>query len=504
MEFNKAAGVAKNTLYLYVRMFVTMCVSIYTSRIILQSLGVEDYGLYNVVGGVVGLMNFFINALSFSYQRFFCIELTKNSNKEFKQIFGTALTVSVLWSVIIILILETGGYWLINHKIIIPTEKMWQANAIFQFSILSFILGLFQSVYSALIISNERMSFFALLSILEAVIKLSIAFLIGVFISERLFFYGVLMLGAHLLVFFGYMGYCLKNFSESKVFFCYKKEYIKQIFGFCSWTLIGTFSNVLQTQGGSILLNVFFGPIVNAARAISFQIYTAVITLTRGFQTAFSPTMLKTYEQGDHESSFRQIITTSKISIYLTFLLSVPFFVSTDLILNLWLGAENVPKYTAQFIRMIIVIGLLETVSTPVVNVIYASGKIKSFQIVIGCFTLLVLPISYIFFKIGMGPEGLYYVTMSFALISILIRVLFLKSCMFFKLYEYIKNIFGQAVLFSLLLFVINFVFPIEWESNIVLNILTICVVEILFFSLIYFLFLNKQERNLIKKLIKR
>lgn len=139
MESNRAAGIAKNTLYLYVRMFVTMCVSIYTSRIILQGLGVEDYGLYNVVGGVVGLMNFFINALSFSYQRFFCIELTKNENNKFKQIFGTALTVSMLWSVIIILILETGGYWLINHKIVIPAEKMWQANAIFQFSILSFI-----------------------------------------------------------------------------------------------------------------------------------------------------------------------------------------------------------------------------------------------------------------------------------------------------------------------------------------------------------------------------
>ncbi|MCM0713719.1 MULTISPECIES: lipopolysaccharide biosynthesis protein [Parabacteroides] len=504
MESNRAAGIAKNTLYLYVRMFVTMCVSIYTSRIILQGLGVEDYGLYNVVGGVVGLMNFFINALSFSYQRFFCIELTKNENNKFKQIFGTALTVSMLWSVIIILILETGGYWLINHKIVIPAEKMWQANAIFQFSILSFILGLFQSVYSALIISNERMSFFALLSILEAGVKLAVAFLIGVFASKKLFFYGALMLAAHLLVLLSYMIYSLKNFNECRVFFCYRREYIKQLFGFCSWTLIGTFSNVLQTQGGSILLNVFFGPIVNAARAISFQIYTAVITLTRGFQTAFSPTMLKTYEQGDHESSFQQIITTSKISIYLTFLLSVPFFVSTDLILNLWLGTENVPKYTAQFIRMIIVIGLLEAVSTPVVNVIYASGKIKSFQIAIGCFTLLVLPISYILLKIGMGPESLYYVTMIFALISILIRIFFLKGCMDFGLCKYIKNIFGQAVLFSFLLFAINFISPIEWKNNIALNILIISLVEILSLGFIYILLLNKQERNLIKRLIKR
>jgi len=504
MESNKAVGIAKNTLYLYVRMFVTMCVSIYTSRIILQGLGVEDYGLYNVVGGVVGLMNFFINALSFSYQRFFCIELTKNENNKFKQIFGTALTVSMLWSVIIILILETGGYWLINHKIVVPAEKMWQANAIFQFSILSFILGLFQSVYSALIISNERMSFFALLSILEAGVKLAVAFLIGVFASKKLFFYGALMLAAHLLVLLSYMIYSLKNFNECRVFFCYRREYIKQLFGFCSWTLIGTFSNVLQTQGGSILLNVFFGPIVNAARAISFQIYTAVITLTRGFQTAFSPTMLKTYEQGDHESSFQQIITTSKISIYLTFLLSVPFFVSTDLILNLWLGTENVPKYTAQFIRMIIVIGLLEAVSTPVVNVIYASGKIKSFQIAIGCFTLLVLPISYILLKIGMGPESLYYVTMIFALISILIRIFFLKGCMVFGLCKYIKNIFGQAVLFSFLLFAINFIFPIEWKNNIVLNILIISLVEIFSLGFIYILLLNKQERNLIKRLIKR
>ena len=500
MESNRAAGIAKNTLYLYVRMFVTMCVSIYTSRIILQGLGVEDYGLYNVVG----LMNFFINALSFSYQRFFCIELTKNENNKFKQIFGTALTVSMLWSVIIILILETGGYWLINHKIVIPAEKMWQANAIFQFSILSFILGLFQSVYSALIISNERMSFFALLSILEAGVKLAVAFLIGVFASKKLFFYGALMLAAHLLVLLSYMIYSLKNFNECRVFFCYRREYIKQLFGFCSWTLIGTFSNVLQTQGGSILLNVFFGPIVNAARAISFQIYTAVITLTRGFQTAFSPTMLKTYEQGDHESSFQQIITTSKISIYLTFLLSVPFFVSTDLILNLWLGTENVPKYTAQFIRMIIVIGLLEAVSTPVVNVIYASGKIKSFQIAIGCFTLLVLPISYILLKIGMGPESLYYVTMIFALISILIRIFFLKGCMDFGLCKYIKNIFGQAVLFSFLLFAINFISPIEWKNNIALNILIISLVEILSLGFIYILLLNKQERNLIKRLIKR
>lgn len=502
-DLNNKTSITRNTLYLYIRMFVTMGISIYTSRIVLQRLGVEDFGIYNVVGGVVALLNFFTNSLSSSYQRFFCIEIINSNTCKIKNILGTALSVSAIWGVVVVILAETLGLWLLNYKMIIPMDKMWQANAVFQLSIVTFILSLFQSVYNALIIAYERMIFFAYVSIFESVIKLSVAFSIGLILYDRLFYYGWLMLFAHAIILTVYMAYCLRNFESSRVSFKFEHKSIKDIFSFCSWSLLGTGANVLSTQGASILLNIFFGPIVNAARSISLQVYTAVTTFTRGFQTAFSPSMIKTYEQKDYKKSFSQILVASKISLYLTFLLAIPFFISTDLILDLWLGSSNVPAYTPDFVKLMILIGILEVMASPVINVIYAKGNIKVFQITMGTITLLILPIAYLMLRFHQSPDMVYYVTIAITFINILIRILFLKKCLLFSSIEYLMKVVFQMIFLSASLFVMPFIIPAGKELNIGINILAIFFVEILSIGFIYLVLCDKYEQSLAKNLLK-
>lgn len=495
--------VAKNTLLLYFRMLLTMCISIYTSRVVLQALGIEDYGIYNVVGGVVALFNFFTNALSSSFQRFFCLEINKGDARSFSNVIGTSFSVIAIWSIFVLIIAESLGLWMINCILVIPVEKIQTANIIYQFSIASFIICLFQSIYNALIISFERMKLFAYISIFEALCKLGVAFSITLFSEDYLFNYGCLMFVSTATIFSVYSIYSLHFFSVCRVGFKFNISVLKDIFNFSCWTLIGTFSNVIQTNGVNILLNVFFGPAINAARAVSFQIYTAVGTFTRGFQTAFSPTMIKTYGLGRINEATKQLLTASKVSLYLMLLLSIPFFINIDFILNLWLGEGNVPTYTNSFVRLIIIIGLIEVLSPPIVNLIYANGKIKKFQIAIGVVTILVIPVSYIFLKYGHSPLSAYTITIFITFIAHAIRLFFLRKVLSIRLNEYCLKVVLPLIVSILTLFILSFSFQYIEEKSLVYYILTVCGVEILTVTAIYLVGIDNNERSMIKKLVR-
>lgn len=495
--------VAKNTLLLYFRMLLTMCISIYTSRVVLQALGIEDYGIYNVVGGVVALLNFFTNALSSSFQRFFCLEINKCDARSFTHIIGTSLSVIAIWSIFVLIIAESLGLWMVNNILVIPLEKVRTANIIYQFSIASFVVCLFQSIYNALIISFERMKLFAYISIFEALCKLGVAFSISLFSEDYLFNYGCLMWVSTLIIFSIYAIYCLHFFSVCRVGFRYNVNILKDVFNFSCWTLIGTFSNVIQTNGVNILLNMFFGPAINAARAVSYQIYTAVGTFTRGFQTAFSPTMIKTYGLNKTNEVTRQLLTASKVSLYLMVLLSIPFFVNIDFILNLWLGEDNVPAYTNSFVRLIIIIGLIEVLSPPIVNLIYANGKIKKFQITIGIITILVIPLSYMFLKWGYNPLSAYIITILITLIAHIIRLYFLKKILSIQLHQYYLKVMFPLVISISVLFALSFSFQHIVEKSFFYYIFIVCGVELLTIILIYLVGVENYERNMIKKLVR-
>lgn len=487
-------------------MILTMGISIYTSRVILKELGVEDFGIYSVVGGVVGLLNFFTNTMATSYQRFFCVEIANGNSLGLRSMIGTALSVSGIWSIVVLLLAETLGLWLVWEKLVIPEDKHFVALVVYQLSILTFIVTLFQSIYSAAIISFERMNFFAYVSIVEAALKLGVAFSLQWIPTNRLLIYGILMLASHLVIFLSYQLFCFRKFEECKTFFSFKKENIKKLFSFSSWTLIGTFANVFQTQGASILLNLFFGPVVNAARALSFQIYTAVTTFTRGFQTAFSPTMIKTYENKDYSMTIRQLMTSSKLSFFLVFLLAIPIFLNTQSLLSLWLGAENVPEYTAEFIKWIILIGMLEVLASPIVNIIYAKGEIKWFQIVIGVVNILVLPMAYVILKLEAVPNPLivYYVTIGFCVLTQFIRLIFLAKALSFGLWNYCREVILPVVFFSLILFFINRIFPTEDIETFYNYIGALIVSEVGSIVLIYFLFLSSDEKGFVDNLFKK
>lgn len=485
-------------------MLLTMCVSIYTSRVVLQNLGIEDFGIYNVVGGVVALLNFFTNTMSSSFLRFFCFEVNADDKNKFTEVIGTSLSVIGLWSIIVIVFAETAGLWLINNKLIIPEQKIYDANIVYQFSIAIFIIGLFQSVYNALIISFEKMKLFAYISIIESFFKLAVAYTIALFLNNKLLHYGWLLFIASLLIFLIYILYCFKYFEVCRTFFKYDKSILKKLLGFSSWTLIGSFSNVFQTHGISVLLNLFFGPTINAARGISFQIYTAISTFTRGFQTAFSPTMIKTFDKNMIETVIKQFITSSKVSFYLMFLLSLPFFVNIDLILDLWLGRENVPEYTNQFVLLMIIVGLIESLAAPVINIIYANGKVKWFQITIGLFTLLVVPLAYWILRLGYKPTFVYVVTILVAAGAQAIRLYYLQKYLAFNIRKYCFKIVIPSIMSITILLLISILCSQYLDHTIILSIIVASLLFIFSLVTIYTVCLEKYEQQIIVNLIKK
>ena len=328
--------IAKNTLLLYVRMLFMMAVSLYTSRVILNALGVEDYGIYNVVGGVVAMFSIISGSLSAAISRFITFELGKGDIDKLKKTFSAAVTIQLLLSLIIVILIESVGVWFLNFKMTIPSDRMAAANWVLQFSIVTFVINLVSVPYNATIIAHERMSAFAYISILEAVGKLAIAFLIMVSPIDRLVFYAILMCGVAVIVRLTYGYYCKRHFSECRYSFRWDKEILVKMFGFAGWNFIGASSAILRDQGGNIVINLFYGPAVNAARGIAMQVNGAVTGFVSNFMTALNPQITKSYAAGDRAYMMTLIYQGARLSFYMLLLLSLPVFLNTHYILVIW------------------------------------------------------------------------------------------------------------------------------------------------------------------------
>lgn len=450
---------AKNTLLLYFRMLFIMATSLYTSRIVLQTLGVEDFGIYNVVGGIVTMFSIISNSLCTSISRFITYELGKGDKKSIRQVFGNAVAIQIILACLILIFAETIGLWFLNNKMTIPVSRLDAAQWCFHLSLLTFVINLISVPYNAAIIAHENMKIFAYISIFESLSKLSVAIAIGFVSWDKLVIYAILLAAIAVIVRIVYGSYCRVHYEECRLNFSFGSTHFKNMFSFASWNFIGATAGLLRDHGGNILLNIFFGPVVNAARGISMQVNQAVYGFSQNFMTALNPQITKNFAQGNKDEVMKLIFWGSRISFYLLFFLALPILTNTEFVLKLWL--KKVPDNAVFFVQLILIFSLIESVSTPLVAAQAASGKIKYYQIFVGGTILLCFPVSFLFLKEGYPPSTPFIVSIVIAIICLFIRPFFLKKMFGLK----IKDFFRRVVLNVLFVSSFSSILPIYLKT---------------------------------------
>lgn len=492
--------VAKNTVMLYFRMFVMMIIGLFTSRITLQALGVDNYGINNVVGGVVGMFTLITGALINAVSRFLTFELGKKDNSKLNDVFCTSINVMGMLSLLILIIGETLGLWFLYNKLNIPADRLDAANVVLQCSIASCIMGLMYIPYNALIIAYEKMSIWAYFSILDVLMKLLVVYALYISPFDKLKTFALLGLGWAILNQIIYRIYCHRTFSVARYHFVYDKPLLKQMFGFASWNFLGQGACVLNNEGVNIVINMFFGVAVNAARGIAVSVNGYVTQFANNFMGALNPQITKSFAAGNYEETHNLIIRGAKFSYFLMFLLLLPICLETEIILHLWLG--NVPKYAAVFVRWALVISLINSLSTTLITGLHASGRLKRYMIIVGLVEVSNLPITYIVFKLGCGPVYAYIVYFCVYFVLMLLRLYLVKDLIYISGIRYVKEVYLRVLYVSLS--AIPLPLAICWlTEDSVLRFLTVSVISVFCLSVsIYFLGLDKHERVMVTTVI--
>lgn len=489
--------IAKNTLLLYIRMLFLMIISLYTSRIVLNTLGVEDYGIYNVVGGVVAMFGFINGSMSSATQRYITFALGKGNFGNLQKVFSTTLQIHVLIAVLIVVLGETIGLWFMYEKMQIPVDRMNAAFWVLQCSILSTVVMIISVPYNADIIAHEKMSAFAYISILEAVLKLAIVYILLIGSFDKLILYAGLLLTVQILIRFCYTFYCNKHFKETKYKHIWDKSLFKEMIGFGGWSIFGNLSGVLFGQGLNMLLNVFFGPVVNAARAVSVQVQNAIQQFVGNFQMALNPQITKTYAKGEMSEMRKLMFRCARFSFYMLFFLSLPVLFETDFILTIWL--KTVPEHTVIFLRLMICTSLIYALANPLIIANQATGKVKRYQAVCGGILLLILPVSYIVLKLGFPAYSVFIVHFVMEFITQLARMIMLRPLIGICIREYIKYIYRPVILVVLSSVILPFVVYENMDST-VLRFFTVCVVCVISVGLAaYTIGLSGNERVFVR-----
>lgn len=424
--------IARNTLMLYARMFVIMGVTLYTSRVVLRALGVTDYGIYNVVGGFIVMFAIISNSLSAAIGRFITFELGRGDAERLRRIFATAVLIQLAIGCIVVILAESVGLWFLNSRMNIPPERMTAAHWVYQLSVLTFTVKLISVPYDACIRAHERMAAFAYISIFEAAGNLTVALTITLLPVDRLAGYAVLVGAVALMVRGIYGWYCKAHFEECRFRLTFDKALTKEIFGFAGWNFIGASSGVLRDQGVNVLLNIFCGPAMNAARGIAMQVNTAVTSFSTNFVAAVNPQITKSYAAGNREYTMRLVFQGARLSFYLLLLVSLPVLVEAPALLQLWLG--EVPEHTVAFVRLAIVYAMSEAISTTMITLMLATGRIRNYQLIVGGCQMLNFPVAYLLLKAGLPAET----TMAGAIVIAF-------GCLFLRLYM-LRGMTGLSV----------------------------------------------------------
>ena len=499
---SNTSRIAKNTLLLYFRMLLTMGVSLYTSRVILNALGVEDYGIYNVVGGVVAMFGILSGSLSSAISRFITFELGKGDIDKLKRIFCTSVNIQVILIAIITILMETIGIWFLNNKMVIPEGRLAAANWVFQFSVVTFALNLLSVPYNAVIIAHEKMSAFAYISIVDVTLKLIVAFIIAYNPFDKLVYYGLLIMICGVINRSIYAIYCKKHFEEATYRFVFDKGLMKEMFGFAGWNFIGSSSALLRDQGGNILINLFWGPTVNAARGIAMQVSTAAHSFVSSFTTAVNPQITKSYAAGERDYMMKLVFQSAKFSFFILLFLVLPIFVCTPYVLELWL--KDVPDHTITFVRLILLFTLNESLAIPLRTLSHATGKIRNFQLVVGGIQMLNFPISYICLKFGLQPEYVFVIAIAISVLCEMGRLVMLKKMVGLPVGSFLKDIYFVSIIVAIISaiipwFIRNF-FGQNFVSFIILSLITVICVA----TVSYTIGCTKADRATIRMSVKK
>lgn len=500
-EVDNNKRIAKNTFILYLRTILVLGISLYTSRVVLSVLGVENYGIYNIVGGFVALFSIVSATMVASTQRYLTYELGKKENGDLRKVFGVSMTIHVVLGGILLVLFETVGLWFLNEKLNISSDRMIAANWLYQCSILTFLLNILSAPYNAMIIAQERMKAFAYINVLEVSLKLLIVYLLLFSSIDRLILYGVFILFVSIIIRLIYSIYCSKNFKDARYVFVKDSRCYKDIIGFAGFNFFGACSAILSNQGVNILLNLFFGVTVNAARGITLQVEAAITKFVNDFTTALNPQITKSYARGDKEYMLDLTYRGSKFSYFLFLFLALPIFVQTSQILSIWLN--QVPDYTVVFVRYALLIAMLNTLSYPLTTCAFATGRIKTLSIWLGSVRFCVLPICYIFLKYGFAPYIVYIVVLFTDFILLFVRLYVVAKITDIRMTSFFVSVISKVVPVTMLsvslILILDEFMSVEtfWEIGL-FTVLTFFVTAIF----IYFMGLTRNERDSLRNLL--
>ena len=502
-ENHRGTRIAKNTLMLYIRMFALMLVGLYTSRVVLASLGENDFGIYNVVGGVVAMFTVISGALNSAIQRFITFELGKGADAQETKVYSTAVIIQFALALIIVILAEPIGLWFIDNKMTIDPSRIPAARLVLQFSLLAFVVNLMSVPQMASITAHERMSAYAWIGILDGFLRLVVALFIAHSSSDRLVMYAALMAGAVLTVRLAYIIYCRVNLPDCRFRLIFDRSLIKEMFAFAGWNFIGVTSGVLRDHGGNILVNLFSGPAVNAARGVAVQLNGAVQGFVTNFMAAVNPQITKSYASGEKEYMFTLVRRSSRLSFCLLYLIALPVIFNADYLLGLWL--KEVPAHASFFVQLFLIFALSESMSNPMITAMLATGDIRRYQLVVGGLQLLNLPISYVFLKLGAMPEVTVMVAIAISQVCLWARLIMLNKATGFPILPFVSEVYVtlllKVVCVTLVIpMLVNMVKP-DGFAGLVVSAGTCVIVTLL---VIWLLGLEPGERQWVKDKLKR
>lgn len=489
--------IAKNTMYLYLRMGFAMLVNVFTARIVLQQLGVDDYGIYGVIGGMVTLFAVIQNTMAGATQRFLIVELGKKDLEKMNHTFNTSMQIHLMVIPLFLAIIEPAGLWFMAHKMIIPPERMAAAQVVFQTSIASTILLFLTVPFMAVVIAYERMGTYAMICILDLTLKLGVAISLMFSPADKLEFYSYLIMLSHALVLVIYWLYCKRQFSVITLHRRFHRDIFTGMLSFSGWSLWGSLSSVLANQGVNVLLNVFFGPVVNAARNISINVQNLMTQFSSSFQMAVSPQITKNCATGEIQAMNTLVIRSVKITLYLLLVPAVPLLVKMPQFLHLWLGSY--PDYTVIFSQLILISSIVEALGRPIITAVNATGKIRTYQLIVGGILLMILPLSYLWLTLGGNPVSVFWANLAMVVAAMLARLILARQLIQISIRRFSLEIFLRGSIVTAVAVIPSLLLARALPDNHLYSLIELPIILIFTAIVSYFLGLNRQEQSFVK-----
>lgn len=497
--------IAKNTLLLYIRMFVIMLVSLYTVRVTINVLGAEDYGIYNVVGSIATTMVFLTGTMTSATQRFFSYNLGRDDETTFNAVFCLAIEIFVVFAVFVLFVGFLLGCLLLNDFLVIPDERLYAARFVLGCSLLLFVFNMLSIPFTASIVAYERMDAFAYISIFDGLMKLLLVYLLSLVSWDKLMFYAILMLVEAVLVFLLYVYYCKKHFPVCRFTFIWDKTIFCELMSYMGWNLFGSASGMLVLQGQSILLNMFFGPLINAAKAVADKVNAALTSFTSNFYMAVSPQIVKNYAQGDENRMVSLAYKSSLLSFVLLFLLSVPIVYTMPDILSIWLRSENVSAEMISFSRLVLIFSMVTVLEPPLTQMIRATGQIKVYQISVGSVTLTFLPAAALILWLGAKPVATMYVLIVVYAMAHIVRLWNIKRMFIIPYARYLKEVLLPIIklLVAVGPIILFLHFFVDIENVWVRLIVNVVAILVAITGIVFGLIFSDEERSFIVRMFK-